>query len=291
MSESPRDKWAEWLAERRFGGDDELKRKALGNLARVRDRVLDNARLEPGETLVDVGTGEGLIGFGALERGAGTVVFSDVSDDLLATCRSLANELGVGERARFVRASADALDGIDDASADVVTTRSVLIYVEDKRRAFAEFFRVLRPGGRMSLFEPINTFGACFRTRESFWGWPLDGLVDIRDKLNRHYERFQPDSDPMLDFDERDLLELAEDAGFFPVELDFHAEITPTEPQPWETFLNVAGNPKIPSLAEAIAEVLSPDEQRRFASHLRPLVEQGAGTWRHAVAYLYATKP
>ena len=41
---------------------------------------------------------------------------------------------------------------------DIVTTRSVLIYVEDKRRAFEEFFRVLKPGGRISLFEPINRF-------------------------------------------------------------------------------------------------------------------------------------
>jgi arsenite methyltransferase len=39
-----------------------------------------------------------------------------------------------------------------------VTTRSVLIYVEDRRAAFAEFFRVLRLGGRLSIFEPINRF-------------------------------------------------------------------------------------------------------------------------------------
>jgi ubiquinone/menaquinone biosynthesis C-methylase UbiE len=44
------------------------------------------------------------------------------------------------------------------ASVDVVTTRSVLIYVKDRARAFAEFARVLRPGGRTSLYEPINRF-------------------------------------------------------------------------------------------------------------------------------------
>jgi len=49
---------------------------------------------------------------------------------------------------------ADDLAAIPDASVDVVTTRSVLIYVRDKRRAFGEFARVLRPGGWISIFEP-----------------------------------------------------------------------------------------------------------------------------------------
>lgn len=67
--------------------------------------------------------------------------------------------MGGLDRCRFVRAAAEDLGPIPDASVDVVTTWSVLIYVADKRRAFAEFFRVLKPGGRASLFEPINRFG------------------------------------------------------------------------------------------------------------------------------------
>ncbi|WP_348240817.1 methyltransferase domain-containing protein, partial [Salmonella enterica] len=51
---------------------------------------------------------------------------------------------------------AETLEGIADSSVDVVTTRSVLIYVDDKAAAFAAFHRVLKPGGRVSLFEPIN---------------------------------------------------------------------------------------------------------------------------------------
>jgi tetratricopeptide (TPR) repeat protein len=42
---------------------------------------------------------------------------------------------------------------------DVVTTRSVLIYLTDKAPAFSEFHRVLKAGGRLSIFEPINIFG------------------------------------------------------------------------------------------------------------------------------------
>jgi SAM-dependent methyltransferase len=64
--------------------------------------------------------------------------------------------LGLLDRCRFLVASADALDGVADASVDVVTTRSVLIHVKDKAAALRQFYRVLRPGGRISVFEPVN---------------------------------------------------------------------------------------------------------------------------------------
>ena len=154
-----RDIWAEWLAVYRFGGDAAERERMLEQTSVFRKRVLDGAALAPGETLLDVGCGEGLIGFGALERGAGRVVFSDISDDLLDFCREAAESLGLADRCSFVRAAADDLAGVADESIDVVTTRSVLIYVSDKARAFRDFMRVLRPGGRISLFEPINSFG------------------------------------------------------------------------------------------------------------------------------------
>src|SRR3712207_3084521 len=86
---------------------------------------------------------------------------------------------------------------------------SVLIYVKDKRRAFAEFHRVLRRGGRISLFEPINRFGMA--ERSCTWGYDLNGeAAKLMAKLSTHEATFQPPDDPMLDFDERDLLRLAE---------------------------------------------------------------------------------
>ena len=246
-----RDRWAEWLAVRRFGGDAETRRHFLEQLSARRDKVLDLARLAEGETLLDVGCGEGLIAFGALERGAARVVFSDVSDDLLQFCRGAATDLGVLDRCEFVRAPADKLDELADASVDVVTTRSVLIYVVDKRAAFGEFARVLRPGGRISVFEPINRFA--LRTANTWAGYDLEPVGEIGEKLRAVYESLQPrDSDPMLDFDERDLIGLAQEAGFFPIELYLEAEIKPAEPRNWEGFLNSSGNPNIPTIAEAI---------------------------------------
>jgi hypothetical protein len=64
-----------------------------------------------------------------------------------------------------------------------------------------------------------------------------------------------------------------------------------TDPKPWPAFLNSSGNPKIPTIAQAMDEVLSPEERKEFAEHLRRLVEEGRGVWRMATAYLKAVKP
>jgi arsenite methyltransferase len=263
----------------------------LEHLAGTRDRVLDGAGLREGESLLDVGCGEGLIGFGALERGAGHVVFSDVSDDLLDFCREAAEALGLAERCSFVRAAADDLRAIEDASVDVVATRSVLIYVAEKKRAFAEFFRVLRPGGRAAIWEPINRFGSEERTSCAFWGYGADGLSELAERIEGVFREIQPLDDPMLDFDERDLIRFAESAGFFPLNLELQAEIRSIEPRPWDAFLHSSGNPKIPTFAEAMDAALTPEERERVTEHLRPLVEEGRGVWRMAHAYLVATKP
>ena len=177
-----------------------------------------------------------------------------------------------------------------DNSVDLVTTRSVLIYVKEKERAFGEFLRVLRPGGRISLFEPINRFGIEERRRN--WGFDLDeDAARLMERLTSLAAEFQPSDDPMFDFDERDLLALAEKAGFFPIELEYVAEIRPFEPRGWESFLHSSPNPKVPTLAEAMKQALTADERDRLVAALRPAVEEGRGVWRMGLAYLSATRP
>jgi len=290
VTQTSDDRWAAWLRRRRSGGDDAFEARTVAQLARARERILDNAELESGETLLDVGCGNGLVAFGALERGAGRVVFTDVSPSLLDESRAIAADLGLVERCRFVEAPADDLSAIESGSVDVVTTRSVLIYVRDKPAAFAEFFRVLRPGGRISLFEPINTFGMEERRRE-FLALDVPGIESAGAKLDALFEELQPASDPMLDFDERDLLRHAEAVGFFPVRADVSLVVEQPEPRSWEGFVNSSGNPKIPTFAEAMEQALTPEEAKRFVEYARPRVEQGLGRWRMGSAYLWATKP
>jgi len=93
----------------------------------------------------------------------------------------------------------------------------------------------------------------------------------------------------MLDFDERDLLRLATDAGFSEIHLDFEARIKPAEPMRWEVMWATSGNPKIPTLGEAVAEVLTPAEAERFVEHMRPRLESGERIERMAIAHLWGT--
>lgn len=279
------DPWAEWLLLRRFAGSEEVRREFMEHLTKVREKVLDNAEIAGGEVLLDVGCGDGLIGVAGLERGVRTVVFCDISEELLNECRTIAADLGMLDRCRFVQAAAEDLGPIEAASVDVVTTRSVLIYVKDKQRAFEEFFRVLRPGGRISLFEPINRLSNFFTT------YDVTLVQDLADRVRAVFERIQPpEDDPMLDFDERDLVNLAEHAGFTEIYLHLETEVKPPEPRPWETFLRIVGNPKIPSFGEAMNEALTPEERDRLTAQLRPLVEAGRGRRRMTSAFLWAVK-
>jgi arsenite methyltransferase len=260
----------------------ELAAKMFGDLRR---RVLDRAELAEGETLLDVGCGDGLIAFGAVERGAGLVVFSDISQDLLDESRRIAEELGVVDHCRFLLAPADDLHELADESVDVVTTRSVLIYVDDKEAAFREFHRVLRPGGRVSLFEPINRVGRFIDAYDTA------DVQELHDRVRRVFRELQPrDADPMMNFDDRDLVELAERTGFERVHLTLEVETSSPEPVPWDAFVDMPPNPRIPSPRQAMEQVLTPEEQARYEAHLRPLVEGGRGSRRMASAYLLAVK-
>ena len=128
MVRGSRDNWAEWLLDRGAAGD---KAGWVEFLRPVRDRVLDNAQLSEGDTLLDVGAGDGMIAFGVLERLGehGRVVFADISKDLLEHSRTLAEVKSVADRCEFVLAPATDLSRNADGSVDVVTTRSVLIYL------------------------------------------------------------------------------------------------------------------------------------------------------------------
>lgn len=279
------DRWAAWLAERRFGGSQDARRESQKVFDEFRRRVLDGARIEAGDTVLDVGCGEGLIGFGALELVGddGRVIFSDISEDVLNVCR----EIGGGDpRCEFVRASADDLPS-GDSSVDVVTTRSTVIYLEDKPRVLREFFRVLNEGGRLSMFEPINNF-ASPEPDGRFCGYDVSAVWDVAKKIQGCYG-----ASTLVGWDERDLLRWTEAAGFRDVEIALRLEVKP-EPmmkyRDWDAFRSHAPNPLAPTLQEAMDGAMTPEEQERFVAHLRPLVERGEGTYRMASAYLRAVK-
>jgi arsenite methyltransferase len=155
-----------------------------------------------------VGAGTGLLAVEARRRvgESGRVIALDISTDPLAECAQPGIGLGL------IAGDAVALP-LPDQCVDVVVTRSVLIYVADKTRAASGFHRVLRPGGRVSLFEPINS---------QYKSLADVDLSDLEPARSRVLERWQRRADPggaIRGFDDRDLVGHFVDAGFETVEL------------------------------------------------------------------------
>lgn len=129
------------------------------------------------------------------------------------------------------------------------------------------------------------------RTKRGVHGYDVTAVVELADRLEAFSKREErPRIMAMMDFDERDLVALAEHTGFDTIHLDYMVDVKPTQPQDWGRFLRTAGNPLSPTLEEALAAALDPADRERFTRHLRPLVEAGAGTDRRAFAYLSARK-
>ena len=287
------DPWADWLLHRRDRGDPEIVSRNLPPLNLVRDLVLDNAEIRAGDVVLDVGSGTGLIAFGALGRvgPAGSVVFSDVSSTLLAFCRARAEEQGHLDRCAFVHAAAEDLRPVADRSVDVVTTRSVLVYVADRPAAFAEFFRVLRPGGRISLFEPVGGMAGPAPER-SLLGvdvTPVEAIAQkVRDAL------WTGGLDRLHRLDVREVISGAERVGFVNIGLDLHVDVQSRQSWPaggWDLVKQLAMTPLTPTVEEVLDEVLAAEERRVFETFMRHALERTQPLSRTAVTFLRAQRP
>jgi len=173
------------------------------------------ASRSPGEVVLDTGCGTGLLSFAALDLvgTAGRVIGVDVSDGGLAEMAEAAEHLMIGERLELRLGSVLDLP-LSDGSVDVVVDRSVLMYVDDKLAAAREYRRVLRSGGRVSIVEPINA-----RARWN-WGFDLEPIRPHHERVEavRAHERTALAA--MVGFDERDLADAFEKAGFAEVEIE-----------------------------------------------------------------------
>lgn len=108
------------------------------------------ANLRPGETVVDLGSGGGLDVFLAAQKvgPTGRAIGIDMTPDMIERARRGAQQAGLAN-VEFHLAEIESLPLASD-SVDCVISNCVLNLVPDKSRAFAEIFRVLKPGGRLA---------------------------------------------------------------------------------------------------------------------------------------------
>jgi SAM-dependent methyltransferase len=294
------DLWSEWLLHRRHGGDPELKRRVNADIAKYADRVLDGAGLKPGMTLADIGTGDGLVALRAIERVGGSikVVMTDISGSMLEYTEALAVRRGIRGQCEFIQGSADKLAGIGDRTVDAVTTRAVLAYVADKPAALREFHRILRPGGRLSIGEPIMR-------DEAFEVCALKKLVEVQpigsdpffSMLLRWRSAQFPDTEekarslPITNYGERDLVRYAVDAGFVDLHLEFHIDVLDHGTLAWDAVLQGSPHPLAPSLGHILETRFTPEERSFFEARLRVLYQKDRRFGIERTAWMTARKP
>ena len=264
-----RTRWAGWSEEEIAEG--------VARLDGVRDRVLDGARIAPGQTVVDVGAGTGLLTLGAVGRVGpeGEVVAVDISVDALEELR----RLSAAPNIFYLVGSADVLP-LPDASVDAVLTRSVLIYLRDKAEAAREFFRVLRRGGRFSVFEPINSRNLLLHR-----ALDLAPLGELAARLGAWIEDFyRAPRDTMLDFDENDLARWFENAGFDGVDSHLGAQ---EDAIPGHRYLKQVGAPGRPTLLQRLEAAFTPEDVAQIVGFL----EERAIPVRFPHLFLAGSKP
>jgi ubiquinone/menaquinone biosynthesis C-methylase UbiE len=110
--------------------------------------LMQMAALAPGERVLDVACGTGLVAFRAADvvGAAGSVTGTDISDGMIEECRRLAAARGL-EHVSFRRMAAERLE-FSDAAFDAVLCALGMMYVVDFAGSIHEMFRVTRPGGR-----------------------------------------------------------------------------------------------------------------------------------------------
>jgi ubiquinone/menaquinone biosynthesis C-methylase UbiE len=163
---------------------DVIPAEALASFAGV-GHHLDLAALQPGEEVLDLGSGSGTDVFCAavLVGESGRVVGVDITDEQLEKAARLRDRDGFG-RVELVEARIEHLP-FEDTSFDVVLSNGVINLSLLKGQVFAEAARVLRPGGRLVIADIVSgrPLKELTRRNAELWAACIAGAIPRRTYL------------------------------------------------------------------------------------------------------------
>jgi SAM-dependent methyltransferase len=141
------------------------------------------AGLQPGETVLDLGSGGGLDCFLAARQvgESGRVIGVDMTPEMLARARASAVRLGAGN-VEFREGYLESLP-VESATVDAVISNCVINLSPDKPQVFREVLRVLKPGGRVAVSDVVTDGPLPDSVREDMnaWGACVAGALDVKE--------------------------------------------------------------------------------------------------------------
>jgi len=143
------------------------------------------ASLQPGQTVLDLGSGAGLDCFFAAKKvgESGHVIGVDMTPEMIERARSSAKRLNI-TNVDFRQGYIEDLPVLSN-TVDVIISNCVINLSPDKSKVFAETFRVLKPGGKIAVSDIVTDGPLADAVKQSLSGWAgcVAGAVEAKDYI------------------------------------------------------------------------------------------------------------
>ncbi len=144
------------------------------------------ASLRPGEVVLDIGSGAGIDAFYAARRvgDRGRVIGLDMTPAMIERAQRSAEAAGLTQ-VEFRLGQAEEMP-VEDATVDVILSNCVINLAEDKGKVFEEAFRVLKPGGRLSISDMVTAgpLPMSLRSDAQMWAGCINGALPEAEYLD-----------------------------------------------------------------------------------------------------------
>jgi arsenite methyltransferase len=141
------------------------------------------ASLQPGQTVLDLGSGAGLDCFFAAKKvgATGKAIGVDMTPEMIERARASAQRLNI-TNVEFRQGYLEDLP-VDANSVDVIISNCVINLSPDKAKVFSEAFRVLKPGGKLAVSDIVTDgpLPEAIKKSMSAWAGCIAGALDIKD--------------------------------------------------------------------------------------------------------------
>ena len=154
-----------------------------GNIAKILKGT------EPqGKRILDIGSGLGGPAFEMAQTHGATVVGVDLEAPLVAMANERATAKGLADRCTFQQVEIGPYD-FEDESFDIVVSSGALTQTEDKESVFRECFRILKPGGWISLYDWTKSDAPL--SEDMYYWFKMEGLTFSLETLEKYKERLE----------------------------------------------------------------------------------------------------